>query len=423
KIDLFEANPHAGGVIQSERLSGYLCEAGPNGFLDNEPTTLQLIHLLNLQSRLTPASSKSRSRFIVKNKRLIAVTMGPLPFLESSLLPPWSKLRLFFEPWIPSKKKGQEESIESFACRRLGREVARWILDPVVAGIYAGDIKKLSMPASFPKIAQMEEDYGSVVRGLIASRKKTPKQEPPRLHTFLEGMQELPRRLEAELSTEIHCAEPVEHCHWNAQEVILKTTHRRESYDLVVFAVPSYVASSLLGSQFPEIATILAQIRYAPIFTLCHGYPNHASALCRQGFGQLNPTRENLHSLGTLWSSSIFPSQAPDGFFLLRTLFGGDRPGALFQYPEGLKLGLKETQKLLRIQTPPDFSREYRIEKAIAQYEVGHLQKLKKLTEWEKQVPRIFFTGSAYRGVSINSCIKDAFEIAQKIQQQFLLNP
>lgn len=417
QIQVFEAQPHAGGVIHSERLSGYLCEAGPNGFLDNEPTTLELIEMLQLQSRLTPANPQSRARFVVKNKRLVVLPHSPLSFWDFSLLKSWSKLRLFLEPWIPPKSHPQEESIETFGYRRLGREATRWLLDPMVAGIYAGDIKQLSMSASFPKIARWEEEHGSIVRGALAQKKTKKQKTTPQLHTFLEGIQELPRRLATELTEELHYSEKVEHCHLETHGVFLKTTHRQAFYDLVVVALPSYAASVVLGAQFPEIAQTLLQIRYAPIVTVCHGYANASRVSPLQGFGQLNPSQEQLHSLGTLWSSSIFPNQAPNGFFLLRTLFGGTRSPDILHHPEWIATGLQETQKLLKLRLPPVFLQEYRYERAIAQYEVGHLQKLQKLAEWEHQIQKIFLTGSAYRGVSINSCIKDAFEIVQKIQR------
>jgi oxygen-dependent protoporphyrinogen oxidase len=189
-----EAAPQAGGKIRSDHVSGFTCEWGPNGFLDSAPATPDLVRRLGIEERLQPSHPGTELRYLYRGGRLHPVPMSVGTFLSSGMLTWGEKLRLAVEGLQPRRREGADESILDFASRRIGRGAASVMVDAMVSGIYAGDARLLSLAATFPKMAAMERDHGSLTRAMLARRKAAKTVAGPgqgRLTSFKGGMQDL----------------------------------------------------------------------------------------------------------------------------------------------------------------------------------------------------------------------------------------
>ena len=172
EVKVFERAPKVGGKMKTVYEEGYIVETGPNGFLDGKPYTLNLVKALGLTEALYPSSDKARKRFIYSKGKLIRLPEDPLSFLKSPLLSARGKLRLAKEFLVPPKEGDEDETLAEFARRRLGEEALNRLLDPMVAGIFAGDPERMSLKAAFPAIYNLEKEYGGLIKGLIAKIKE-----------------------------------------------------------------------------------------------------------------------------------------------------------------------------------------------------------------------------------------------------------
>jgi oxygen-dependent protoporphyrinogen oxidase len=168
KCELWEGTDRLGGTVGTDRIDGYSVDWGPNGFLDREPLTLQMVDELGLRDCLEPANPKSEERFIVKRGVLHPVPFSPVKMLATGLLTPLEKGRIFCEPFIPARRDDSDESVFDFAARRIGRAAAETFVDPMVSGVYGGLARELSLPSCFPVMREMEIRYGGLVKALIA---------------------------------------------------------------------------------------------------------------------------------------------------------------------------------------------------------------------------------------------------------------
>ena len=175
EVDIFEKDSRAGGNIRTERDSGYVCEWGPEGFLDSVPETLSLAERVGLSKRTVRASQEADKRYILRDGRLRNVPVNPASFLFSDLMPLKPRLRVMMEPFIPAKKDTSDETVFDFASRRIGRGAAERLVDAMVSGVFAGDARRLSLPAAFPKMAEMERQYGGLVRAMIGKMREAKK--------------------------------------------------------------------------------------------------------------------------------------------------------------------------------------------------------------------------------------------------------
>jgi oxygen-dependent protoporphyrinogen oxidase len=429
KIDLtvLDALPEPGGATRSEQLDGYLCEWGPNGFLDNEPATLELVDRLGLRDRLVRATDSAAHRFIFHSGRMHEVALSPLPFLLSDIVPLGAKLRMAREPFVPPRRDGADETVDEFGRRRLGEAFAQYLLDPMVSGIFAGNTRELSLRAVFPKMVEMEQEHGGLFRALLArgwrarrERKEIGGPAGPRgvLHTFREGMGELPKRLAADLGAELRLGLAARALERTAAGFRLHADGDTLEADAVVLACPSHAAAPILSELAPGVAKAVGEIGHAPVDVVCLGYREDHLARPLSGFGVLVPRSEGLRSLGALCSDQIFPGQAPAGHRLLRTLLGGAHDPAIAELAESELVATAEHDLgvLFGPTEPPRFCKTIRHARGIAQYNVGHLDRVAAADRLAAELPGLHFTGASYRGVSVNGCIKAAFEVAAQIR-------
>jgi oxygen-dependent protoporphyrinogen oxidase len=426
QLRVFESRSVAGGSTRTDQQDGFLCEWGPNGFLDNEPATLKLVEQLGLTDRLQRSSDASAHRFIFHGGRLREVPSSPPAFLKSDIVPLPAKLRMAGELFVARGPADDDESVYDFGCRRLGPEFANLLLDPMVTGIFAGDVRQLSLRAVFPKMAEMEQTYGGLFRALFAKTWHaklggTPTGGPggPRgtLHTFRDGMGELTTTLADQLGDAVELEAAVRAVERQDDGFVVHTQHGLHPADAVVIACPSYAAASMVAGLSPNTARALDDIWHAPVDVVCFGFGAQDLRRPVDGFGVLIPRTEGIRTLGTLLSDRIFPGQAPEGQRLLRTLIGGAHDPSIGKLSlDDLEATVeRDLDQLFGLDRPPCFRRSFRHAQGIAQYTIGHLDRVARTERLEEEHRGLYFTGASYRGVSVNGCIKDAFLVRDRL--------
>jgi oxygen-dependent protoporphyrinogen oxidase len=424
ELAVYEKSGRCGGNIRSENIGGFLCEWGANGFLDSSPPTLDLVRDVGLQARLLPSNDAARRRFIFRDGRLHAVPGAPLEFLRSRLLSWAGKLRVMGEP-LARTRPAADETIHEFASRRIGREAADIMIDSMVSGIFAGDARRLSLRACFPKMWDMETEYGSLVKALVAKqwrkrrthatgRREAPGSPTGTLTSFPDGIEELPRAIVTSLDKSIHVNAVVSGLEVQQGRYRLRFASGSDDYaDAVVLAGPAYDSAVLVAPLDDDLAVMLADIETAPIVVICLGYD--AGTVERErgpldGFGFLVPRGQGPRVLGVLWDSSIYPHRAPRWAVSIRAMLGGahDRSAPNLSDAEVLRIVRSDLAQTMRLRSDPAFVRIIRHRRGIPQYTKGHLDRLASIEARLARIPGLFLAGSAYRGPAINSCVAEA---------------
>lgn len=425
-VVVLEASDRAGGHLRTERIDEFLYERGPNGFLDNAPDTLALVDALGLGAEVVPSQDQARRRFVFRDGRLRLLPGSPAAFLTSDVLSFGAKLRIAREPFAPQRPDG-DETIHAFAARRLGREAADILVDPMVSGIYAGDARQLSLRAAFPKMWELEDQHGGLFRALLARRRKVRASGAPvgsplgRLTSFANGMETLPKALAARLGGRLRLGSPVSSltraAGAGAQWKIALETGEHLSADHVVIAVPPPAASALLGPIDATLAATLATIPLAPLVVVALGFDRAALGHPLDGFGFLVPRGQGVRILGALWESSVYPGRAASGHALIRVMTGGAHDPSVVDLTDDQLLGLVRGNLLttMGIRAEPGMVRIIRHRNAIPQYIVGHLDRLARIDAALMRLPGLHLTGHGYRGVGINATIADAVSLAARL--------
>lgn len=432
--ELWESSDRLGGTLGTDRVDGYSVDWGPNGFLDREPLTLRLIDEIGLRDLLEPANPKSEKRFIVKNGRLHPVPFSPAGMLSTGLLGPFEKARVFCEPFIPARRDDFEESVFDFAARRIGRAAAETFVDPMVSGVYGGLARELSLPSCFPIMREMEMKYGGLVKALIARQlercrsqkssaapvKKTGGPAGPGGHltSFKTGADVLVRRLGTRLEPLIKLNRMVASMRrredaWEVADQTGRTVQARA----FVIACPAYSAALIFKDFDRELSDAFDAIPYAPIIVVATGHRQEHIAHPLDGFGFLIPRNQGIRTLGSIWTSSIFSERAPEGYVQLRSMLGGAGDPSVLDLSDGQLWNTlrQELDPLIGIRHDPDFMRVYRWDRGIPQFKIGHRERRARLEQLASRHPRLFLTGNAYYGVSLNDCVKMSYRVAQQI--------
>jgi protoporphyrinogen/coproporphyrinogen III oxidase len=430
-VVVLERGPRSGGNIRTEHIYGYVCEAGPDGFLDNAPATLALVRELGLSSRLLPSNDQARRRYIFRNGQLSELPISPGAFLKTPLLSPRAKLRLLLEPFA-NARRDDDESIIAFATRRIGSEAAAVFVDSLVSGVYAGDAAALSLKACFPKMRQIEDEHGSLVRGLIATRRTRKRTDTPgapagRLTSFVGGMSDLVDGLTRALGSVVHISTAATSVRRNPSRSLSQSGSPQRAYavntsrgtldaDAVVLSGPAVESAAIVRELDTPLATVIEGIPTAPLAVVCFGYDEAAirSESHLDGFGFLVPRNEGIRILGALWETSIYQHRATVGKVLIRVMIGGATD------PEAVSLCDMELRRIVRsdlkrtmnVSAVPEFVRVIRHPRGIPQYVRGHHARMQRITVLLQRHHGLFLAGNSYRGVSINACIADAPSVA-----------
>ncbi|MGM0546472.1 MAG: protoporphyrinogen oxidase [Bacteroidota bacterium] len=415
-VTVYEKEEKVGGAIKTCRQNGWLVENGPNTLMVKSNTVWDLLKSLNLSNDIQQAGSFAKKRFIVKDGHPIPLPMSFRQFLTSELLSLSGKLRLLKEPFAAISNK-DDESIVQFIKRRLGQEPLDYAVNPFVSGIYAGDPKTLSIKHTFESLWDMEQQHGSLLKGMF--KKGLNSQKPRRaLISFKNGLQQLPLAIAKTLGDAVQTKTTIQSLHQEHGQWIINATRENEAitveHDIIISTLPAQVLSSVIN--IPE-RKVLSNIPYAPLSVVVLGFSSDQIQHPLDGFGMLIPEVEQYQTLGTLFSSSLFPGRAPNGHALLTSFIGGARnPGLASKNPDELQTIVQnEIGQLLDISGKPTFLHHHYWPATIPQYTVGYDKYLSAIEQIEQQHRGLFINGNFRGGVSVPDCITSGFKLAQSI--------
>lgn len=419
RVALLEASPRLGGALETWSDGPWRFELGPNTVLESHESVGRLVRDAGLEGERITALPSAKRRFLWKGGRLHPLPSGPLGLLRTPLFPAAAKLRLLREPWVPrpaGNPDEHEESIAGFVRRRLGQDLLDYAVGPFVSGIYAGDPERLSTRHAVPRIAALEREHGSLIRGALAGRKGA----GPRgaMISFRDGLERLPRELGRRIDarTGVACRRivPIEggfRAETDAGDVEAKR---------VVLAVPADAAARLLEDATGGRSRAFAEIAYAAVAVVSTGWRRQDVAHPLGGFGFLVPRKERLRLLGVLFPSEIFAGRAPDGHAALTAILGGrtDPEAVLLDDERLLSEVLGELRRTLGVRGEPLVQVIRRWPRAIPQYEMGHGRFLEVARTIESALPGLRLGGNFLRGVSVPDCIRNATAMADEILRE-----
>jgi len=415
---LFERTNRFGGIINTEQVDGFTIDSGPDAILFNKPGAIELCDELKLGDRLIPTLSP-RTAFVLRNSQLQALPAGSIlgiptkfwPLINNRLLSLPGKIQIATDLTYPMRRSrinnNEDESVASFFLRRFGREMVNYIAEPLLAGIYAGDVNRLSMQALFPRLANAEQKHGSVIRSLRELKTATSPDGPFR--SLPGGLEELTTSLINNLSkNSLHCGTEVVRLWGKGPFNLELNTGQRVSANQVVLSVPAYIAAKLVDSIDADLNELCHSIPYTSTSTIVLGYPRSAISHPLLGTGFVVPRVEKEFSLmAGSWVSSKWPNRAPDNHVQLRGFIGGARnPKALNKTDtELIETAHHDLAKLLDISSQPIVKRVYRWLRLNPQYEVGHLNLMRSIDERLERLPGLYLSGAGFRGIGIPDCV------------------
>lgn len=417
---VLEAASQVGGAMRTHVDGEHFAEEGPNSILLNSTPIEEFLYSIpGLPERIVEANPAAQKRYIVRNGRLHAVPSGPLSALTTPLWSLAGKLRVLREPFIGPAPAEHEESVADFVRRRLGDELYRYAINPLVGGIYAGDPEQLSLRYGFPKLYALDQNHGGLIRGGIAKLRQARKQTGPKLRkriiSFQGGMAELPEKLDAALGPQLQTNVTLESIQQTPAGWQVKWENadgaQQSIFEKVILTLPAHQLGRLPLE--PEVRAALAplqEIEYPPVSVLSLGYKRSAVQHPLDGFGALVPECEGHNILGVLFPSSIFAARAPSDEVLLSVFIGGKRqPELATADTEALKASvLPEVEALLGIQGAPTFVHHKHWPQAIPQYKLGYGQQLQQMAAIEHSFPGLQLAGNYRSGISVTYCLEAA---------------
>ena len=417
-LEVFEAGPRAGGRIQTTDSGGFLIEWAADAFQTGSGPARTLVTELGLDRERIEASAGAARRYIFSKGRLHLVPSAPAAALGFSALTPAGRLRLVAEPLLAGRMS-REESVHAFAARHVGEEAARVLVGAFVRGVYAGDPKKLSVDAAFPRMREMERKHRSLAIAMAKERRGSGRKTKA-LWTLTRGMGSLMERLAQSLGTSLKLGMPALRLS-RAPEYAAPTpftvrfaSGESRGFDSIVIATPAPDAAALLRDLDIEAANAVREIPCAGVAVVALGFRDEAFRSRPDGYGFLVAPGEDLPILGALFESNLFPGRAPKGFVLVRAILGGvDRPD-LVTLPDAQLIGLacQALDRAIGLKGGPERTWVRRQENAIPQYTLGHRERVAAVMKRLGSFPGLYLAGNAYRGVSVGSIVEDADRVA-----------
>lgn len=431
-ITILEQAERPGGAAWTLREDGFQVEMGPNGFLDTKPATLDLCRDVDLGSQLvqaTEAAAKNRYLFLGDRLRALPGSFGA--FLTSDLLSWRGKLSLLWERFRKKRTDASDESIDAFARRRAGNEAADVFADALVTGIYAGDPKLLSLPACFPRIAELERTHGSVMKGFAAAARKrkaeakargVPDERPGKMWSLPGGLRILVETLTARLTrapiygVAVRSIEKGGDANSPAWRIRADGQDAWDA-DAVVLTCPAHGQATIIAGLDAELAGEVGGIAYNRVAVVALGFRQADVPMPLDGFGFIAPQRTRRDLLGVQWCSSIYPGRAPAGCVLLRAMCGGwHRPDIVAWDDARLLQAIQaELGAAMGIKATPIFHKIVRWPRAIPQYHLGHLERVARISHRLQQHPGLWLGGNAYHGVALNDCTEQGMLLAERV--------
>lgn len=435
---LYEASPRLGGVLRTEHVDNCVVEAGPDSFISEKPWAADLCRTLGLGDQLIGSNDADRKTYILVRGRLIPMPDGLMFMVPTKILPTgfsplfsWgTKLRMAREFFHPPHTANTDESVASMVERHYGAEMVDRLADPLLSGVYGGEAANLSVRAVLPRFAEMERSHGSLGRATLAARKKmraaASKPAPPLFTSLKNGMQQLvetlvPRLNPASLLTNA----AVQSIQPEAGAWIVNAGTQSDRFDAVIVALPTNAAAQVLLNCSRELSAELSGVGYSSSITVVLGYDRQVRRSLPPGFGFLVPRSEGKQLLAATFVHNKFPHRTPHDRALLRCFFAGSNAEKVWTLSGDAIIAVvrNELQQILGLRAEPLFARVYKWKAAMAQYGVGHLERLERIARLRSQLPGLALAGNGYRGIGVPDCIRSGQDAAKAVLAAKAVSP
>ena len=449
---LFEARPRLGGSLASEIVNGAVIERGPDSFLTEKPAAAELCRELDLGDQLLPSNDANRKTYILVGKRLVALPDGlmflvPTKLVPTALSPLFSvptKIRMALELLHPPRPSGlPDEAVADLVERHYGIEAVNRLADPLLSGIYGGDATQLSARTVLPRLVDMETQYGSLTRGMLAAHRKmramakaaqsngngkptVPRAPKPIFTALRGGMQQLVDAVTARIDpASIRISTAVSAIGKNGTGWTVEANGAGENYDAVILASPAWAAGALLAPIDPQLGEDLGTIPYSSSITVNLVYDESRLGNLPEGFGFLVPAVEGRAMLACTFVQRKFLGRTPPGKAVFRAFLGGIRNEHLMAEPDETLVSTvrRELSDILGEKTfsanvEPEYTQVTRWRRAMAQYSVGHQERIARVNERVAALPGLRLAGNAYDGIGIPDCIRLGRKVAKELAAQ-----
>jgi oxygen-dependent protoporphyrinogen oxidase len=446
---LFEAGDRLGGSLGSETVNGSVLERGPDSFLTEKPAAAELCRELGLGDQLLSSNDAARKTYIVVKNRLVALPDGLMFLIPTKLVPTAltrlfsipTKIRMGLELLHPPRPSGDaDESVAVLVERHFGQEAVDRLADPLLSGIYGGDATQLSARAVLPKLVEMEAEYGSLTRGMLAAHKKmrdrakaaaqnngtnpAPGNGVPRQHRSIftslrGGMQQFVDAIVARLQPgSLRLNTPVTSLTRSGSDWKVETSDTTLRFDSVIVASPAWTAATMLRTVDAALADNLAAIPYSSSITLNLVYDESQLGPLPDGFGFLVPASEGRAMLACTFVHRKFLGRTPAGKAVLRAFLGGMRGEAMLTESDAtlIETVRRELKEILSLTAIPITTRVTRWRRSMAQYAVGHNDRKARIADHVSKLNGLYLAGNAYDGIGISDCIRLGRKAAKEIE-------
>ena len=441
---LIESAQSWGGKIQTCHDQGMIVEGGPDSFLSIKPWALELCEKLGLSDQLINTNDRNNQTFSYTRGKLRELPQGLVSFIPtrigalfSSGVISWPGIIRMGADWFipPRRDSNDDESLASFFSRRLGQEAFDCFIEPLVAGIYAGDGQELSIKATFPRFLELEQKHGGLIKGVWSQRTShtRPNQESAQkrsMFTTLRGglgdlVSTLVKRIQTN-GTTLTLGQEVKGIHRTPNaphryKVILQNDHTLVA-DAVVLATPAYISAKLLQSCNPTITDCLNDIPYSSTATISLSYRTEDLKKLVHGFGFVVPRKEGKSLIAATWTSLKWHYRTQSGHTLVRCYVGGRGRENILSHDDDVMVSYvrEELSKIVGIKKDPLYSKVYRWDRSMPQYTCGHLDRIQGIRTEVQSLQGLYLTGAAYEGIGIPDCIRDGTRVGKEVVNSFL---
>ncbi|HSR08866.1 MAG TPA: protoporphyrinogen oxidase [Bryobacteraceae bacterium] len=408
---ILEKQGRVGGVIETRVSEGCTLECGPDSFLSAKPAALALIKEVGLEGDVIGSNDHQRTTYIWKHGRLVALPEGVMmivpsrvmPMVKTSLLGWGTKIRMGLE-YFRKPGESRDRSVAEFVVDHFGQETLDYLAEPLLSGVYGGDPAQLSVGSVLPRFLEMEKKYGSLVRGVLAGRAKGGSSGGSLFRTLKGGLGTLVDRLAAQVKV---CQADVETIERAGTGFRVRAGGGWMEADQVIVACPAWAAARVVAGLDARLGEVLGAIDYSSSVTLSLIYRAAEFDGKRAGFGFLVPQKERERLAACTFVGTKFSYRVPDNLIVLRCFFGGINDGAVLEESDESLVGIarEELRRMLGLTTAPISHTIARWPRSMAQYTLGHSQRVAEIRERAAGIAGLHLAGNAYEGIGIPDCI------------------
>ncbi|MGA8529300.1 MAG: protoporphyrinogen oxidase [Acidobacteriaceae bacterium] len=432
---LYEASGRVGGVIRSEVVDDCMVEGGPDSFLSEKTAAAALCRELGIADQLLSSNDGERKTYILVRNRLIPLPDGLMFMVPTKLVPTlltplfsWkTKLHMAREFLFPPAPASEDESVAAMTRRHFGQETVDRLVSPLLSGVYGGNADQLSVRAVLPRMVTMEQKHRSLSRAMLSARRNPPPSQasageprrPRSLFTTLrDGMSQMTDGIAARLAPgSVHLSSPVESITRQGDGWLVETGFGRERYDALILALPAWTAGGLLRPTHSALGEALQGVPYSSSITVTLGYQRDELCNLPPGFGYLVPMSEGRRMLACTFVHNKFAGRTPADKGVLRCFLGGSGNDALLDQTDAQLTAIVEQElaEVLGVHAKPNFVRIARWRQSMAQYSVGHLERMQRVREGVASLPGLALAGNAYEGIGVPDCIRTGQQAAESV--------